>query len=106
MRPAAWREMVERTRELEAALGSPEKRVADNERETVVVQRRSLRAARNLAPGEVLTARDIEPLRPATPGCLAPYDAPLVIGMRVAAPIAKGEGLRANQFQENRAGAV
>ena len=34
MDPKTWREMVERTRELELALGSTEKMVADNERET------------------------------------------------------------------------
>ena len=35
MTPDTWREMVDRTRELEAALGSHEKFVADNEKETV-----------------------------------------------------------------------
>ena len=44
MTPASWREMVDRTRELEYALGSTKKFVAENERETVVVQRRCLRA--------------------------------------------------------------
>ena len=46
MNPQSWREMVERTRELENALGSTQKFVADNEQETVVVQRRCLRATR------------------------------------------------------------
>ncbi len=36
MDPAGWRDMVNRTRELEAALGGGVKRVADNELETVV----------------------------------------------------------------------
>ena len=49
MDPRTWRDMVDRTRELEAALGSPVKRVADNEKETLVVQRRCLRAAAGLA---------------------------------------------------------
>ena len=48
MNPVTWREMVERTRELERALGSPEKFVAGNEMETVVIQRRCLRAARDI----------------------------------------------------------
>ena len=41
MDPRSWREMVERTRELEAALGDGEKKIEENERDTVIVQRRS-----------------------------------------------------------------
>jgi len=52
MDPIAWREMVDRTRELERALGSPNKRVANNESETVVVQQRCLRAARDIKQGD------------------------------------------------------
>src|SRR5205807_3439233 len=48
MTPATWETMVHRTRELERALGSTEKVVCGNEEDTVVVQRRCLRAARNL----------------------------------------------------------
>src|SRR5262249_53339138 len=46
MDPRTWREMVDRTRELEAALGTGVKRVEENERETVVLQRRSIRLGR------------------------------------------------------------
>ena len=45
MEPAAWRDMVDSTRELEAALGSSVKTVAENEQQTVVLQRRCLRAS-------------------------------------------------------------
>ena len=45
MTPSSWSEMVQRSRELELALGSSLKRVEANESETVVVQRRCLRAA-------------------------------------------------------------
>src|SRR5215211_1327022 len=44
MDPAGWREMVDRTRDLERSLGDGIKRVEPNERETVVIQRRCLRA--------------------------------------------------------------
>ena len=92
--PRTWREMVERTRELEAALGDPEKRVADNERETVVLQRRCLRAARALAAGHVLTAADVEALRPAPADAVFPYDLPRVLGRKLTRPLAGGEHLR------------
>src|SRR5580658_4753780 len=65
MSPSSWREMVDRTRELELALGSSSKFVSENERETVVVQRRCLRAVRDLVAGTVLQEEMLEALRPA-----------------------------------------
>ena len=44
MNPRSWRDMVDRARELEAALGTGIKRIEENELDTVVVQRRSIRA--------------------------------------------------------------
>ncbi len=48
MNPKTWREMVDRSRELEAALGKSKKFVAENEIETVVLQRRSIRAKKKI----------------------------------------------------------
>ena len=70
MTPVSWREMVERTRELEAALGSGLKVVAENEKETVVIQRRGLRFAGPLKAGTPIAAEHLVALRPATPGTL------------------------------------
>jgi N-acetylneuraminate synthase len=100
MDPPAWKEMVDRTRELERALGSPEKRVADNERETVVVQRRCLRAARDLRPGEILTRELIDVLRPAPAGSIPPYEIDRAIGLAAAVSIPAGEALRWSQLAE------
>ncbi|MGA1688535.1 MAG: N-acetylneuraminate synthase family protein, partial [Pontimonas sp.] len=72
MTPSTWREMVDRTRDLEAALGSSTKVVADNEKETVVIQRRGLRFARDMQAGETVAPEDIVALRPATPGAITP----------------------------------
>lgn len=80
MTPLTWREMVDRTRELEAALGSPLKVVAGNETETVVIQRRGLRFARAMKAGEVLGSSDIVALRPATPGAITPDYVDTVVG--------------------------
>jgi N-acetylneuraminate synthase len=94
MDPRTWRDMVDRTRELEAALGSPEKRVADNEADTVVLQRRCLRAARSLPAGHTLTAADVESLRPAPLDAVFPYDLPRVIGRKLVRALVRGEHLR------------
>ena len=88
MTPATWKEMVERTRELESALGSVIKVVADNEKETVVIQRRGLRFARDMSAGETISAGDIVALRPATPGSITPDHAGEVIGSTLTKDVA------------------
>jgi sialic acid synthase SpsE len=89
--PVAWRDMVDRTRELELALGSGNKVVEENEKETVVVQRRCLRAAENLAAGTVLSRPDIEPLRPAPLDSISPYYIPDVIGRTIRREMKQGD---------------
>lgn len=94
MDPDMWREMVDRTRELERALGSSDKFVAGNEAQTVVIQRRCLRAAQDIAAGTRLTREQIAVLRPATPGAIMPYEIEAVIGMQALQAIQAGEELR------------
>ncbi|MCJ7514283.1 MAG: N-acetylneuraminate synthase family protein [Anaerolineales bacterium] len=94
MTPDSWREMVDRTRELERAFGSPDKRVADNEADTVIVQRRCLRAARDLAAGEVINRGMLDILRPATPGAILPHEIEAVLGVTLREGVAAGEALR------------
>lgn len=92
--PLSWRAMVDGTRELELALGDGNKTVQPNEQETVVVQRRCLRASRDLAAGEILTRADMEPLRPAPADGIPPYEIPNVIGRTVRQAIVRGACLR------------
>jgi len=94
MTPATWREMVDRTRELEKALGSPDKKISGNEMDTTVVQRRCLRAARDIKAGETFTREMIDVLRPATPGAIKPYEIQAVIGTRALHDLPSGKELR------------
>jgi sialic acid synthase SpsE len=94
MTPGTWREMVERTRELEFALGSPLKRVAENEQETVVVQRRCLRAIRDLPAGTMLEPEMLEALRPAPRDAVMPFQLSNVIGKKLVRDLPAGECLR------------
>ncbi|MFQ5922046.1 MAG: N-acetylneuraminate synthase family protein [Anaerolineales bacterium] len=94
MDPPSWRDMVDRTRELERALGSANKRVAENESETVVIQRRCLRAARDIQTGETLARDMIDVLRPATMGAIQPYEVGEAVGSRALVDIPAGEALR------------
>ena len=86
--------MVERTRELERALGSADKTIGGNETDTTVVQRRCLRAARDIKAGEILTREMIDVLRPATPGAIKPNQVNDVIGTRALEDIPLGKELR------------
>jgi N-acetylneuraminate synthase len=92
--PVSWRDMVDRTRELELALGDGNKTVQPNERETVVLQRRCLRSSRDIAAGEVLTRADVEPLRPAPADAIPPYEIAGVIGRTARQAIERGDCLR------------
>lgn len=100
MDPATWTEMVARTRELELALGDPSKRIADNERETFVVQRRCLRAARDLPSGTLLRKEDIDVLRPAPRNGIFPYELERILGLRLNRGLAAGEHFRWAMFAE------
>jgi N-acetylneuraminate synthase len=94
MTAATWREMVDRTRELEYALGDGVKRIEDNERETVVLQRRCIRAQADLKKGAVLDADMVEMLRPAPADSLPPFRLRAVVGRRLRRDIRQGEHLR------------
>ncbi len=94
MDSATWRDMVDATRQLEAALGTEEKRVMNNERETVKIQRRGIRARHQIMTGHVLTKADLIPLRPCSDGCLPPYREGEIIGRRVSVDVAQGDCIR------------
>lgn len=94
MDPESWADMVENTRRLERALGSADKFVTDNEQDTVIVQRRCLRAARDIKAGEVISREMIAVLRPATPGAILPYDIGAVVGKRARIDLPQGKELR------------
>ncbi|HEY7953346.1 MAG TPA: N-acetylneuraminate synthase family protein [Solirubrobacteraceae bacterium] len=93
MTPSAWAEMVQRTRELELALGDGVKRVEQNEREARIVQRRCVRLARDLAAGSTLGAEDLECLRPAEPGSLGPDRVEELVGATLVHAMLRGQAL-------------
>ena len=93
MEPSDWREMVDRTRELESALGCEEKKVEENERDTVLIQRRCCRAGKDLKPGMVLRREDIDVLRPVKSGAILSQEVGRLVGRKIKALIPKGEAL-------------
>jgi len=92
MHPYTWREMVDRTRELEMSLGSSDKKVEANEAETVILQRRSLRAQANLAKGHKILKNDFAPLRPCPLDAILPFEK--IDGKTLKRDIVQGDYLR------------
>lgn len=93
MNPVTWREMIDRTRELEFALGDCIKKIEDNELETSVLQRRCLRATRDIKADEVITDDMFEPLRPAPKGTVLPFEKEKIIGKKVNKQINHGSSI-------------
>jgi N-acetylneuraminate synthase len=93
MDPKSWRDMVDRTRELEAALGAGLKKVEDNELQTVVLQRRAVRLVHDLPAGHLLMREDLTVLRPAPTGSLLPYELGEAIGRPLRVAMASGQHL-------------
>ncbi len=94
MNPHTWANMVEETRLLERSLGSADKFIGKNEIDTAIVQRRCLRAARDIQAGETFTREMIDVLRPATPGAIKPSEIEDVIGTKALFDLPYGKEIR------------
>lgn len=93
--PVRWREMVDHTRELEMALsGDGIKKVEENERETVVLQRRAIRAKVNIRAGENFSHENLVCLRPCPLDALPPYKLGELIGQKARKDILAGDCIR------------
>ena len=101
MNPGSWREMIDRAREIEYALGEKVKKVEDNEKETCILQRRCLRASRILNKGDIITLDMLEALRPAPIGAILPFEIDLIIGKKLNNSIAHGADLRWEDIQND-----
>jgi sialic acid synthase SpsE len=98
MNPKNWRDMVSATRELERALGNGIKRVEENERETVVLQRRSVCAAGDLSVGTVLSKEHLTMLRPCPLDAIAPGKLNEIVGRKLAHALKAGEHVKWNDL--------
>jgi N-acetylneuraminate synthase len=82
LNPQTWAEMVLQVRTLERALGSSDKFVTPNEAQTYLLQRRCLRAARDIQAGETISDEMVEPLRPNVIGALQAWEQDRLLGMK------------------------
>lgn len=94
MDPKTWREMVDRTRELEFSLGSGVKKIEENEEETVVLQRRAIRLTKDMQAGAIVTRENVTVLRPCPKDALRPDQIQEAIGRKLRSAMKAGSHLR------------
>jgi len=91
MNPTTWKLMVESTRELEISLGNEIKKVEENEDDTVVLQRRSIRAKKRLIKGHVIKKDDLICLRPCPKDALTPIFINSLVGKKIITDKEEGD---------------
>ena len=91
MNPVTWRDMVHRTRDLEASLGGAVKVTEENEIETRIVQRRCIRTTKILPVGTIIAEEDLTCLRPAPTDALPPNMLTWLVGKRVVREMEAGQ---------------
>lgn len=93
MNPTSWKEMVKESRRLEASLGDGEKKIEKNEIESNKVQRRSIKANKNLKKNHILTKKDMIVLRPCLKNDILPKNLNKLIGKKIKTNIKESESI-------------
>ena len=91
MNPFTWKKMIDETRMLEMSLGDGNKVIEKNEKESVIVQRRSIRAAKDLYKNNKITNSSLVFLRPAPKNSLPPYEKNKILNKVLKKDIKKGD---------------
>lgn len=89
---------------LDILIGDGVKKVEDNEKNTVVVQRRAIRTTHQLKAGHVLSKEDLIVLRPCPKEALPPYEIEKVIGKSITREIPQGDFIRLSDIQGTNEG--
>lgn len=98
MNPESWAKMVSDVKTLELSLGNGIKKVEDNEKETVILQRRAIRAIQNLSKGTAISRQNIEFQRPAPADCFSPNDFYKIKEKCLNQDIVRGDYLKHENF--------
>jgi sialic acid synthase SpsE len=99
MDPSSWKEMVVASRKLELALGHATKEVQDNEKETVILQRRAIRTVIQVNEGQVLNDKCVQFQRPCPLDALSVNDVDQLLGKKLIKTITSGDYLRKEHFK-------
>ena len=91
--------MVSNIRLLEKALGS-NKKLYNEEKDTVILQRRCLRAAKDIEKGTKITRNLIDVLRPAPKDSISPKYLDNIIEKVIDINVKKGDYFKFNNFKK------
>ncbi len=94
MNPKSWKEMIDRSRELELSLGNGIKIVEKNELKTSVLQRRSYIANKNIKKKSIININDFDLLRPCPKDSIDPYSFKKIAGKKITKNIRVGQSLK------------
>ena len=97
--PAEWKKMVEETRLLEAMLGDGNKKIEENEQDTVIVQQRALWITNDMEAGDIMKDSYFEVLRPCPKDAIKPSKIKDIIGKPIRSQIKIGDYLRMDHFE-------
>jgi len=91
-------EVVDNKEFLDLSIGSGLKKVEQNEQQTVIVQRRAIRAVRDLKKGSIANKSDLTVLRPCPVDAIPPYKMSEIIGKELKADIKQGDYIRLDEI--------
>ena len=94
----SFKKLILKVKELEKMLGDGIKRVEHNEKETIIVQRRSLYAKKEIIKGEKITKNHIIPLRPCLKDSIPANGIAKLIGKKSIKNIKSGDILKKEYF--------
>ena len=94
MTPKSWKEMIDRSKELELSLGDGKKKIEKNEFNTVILQRRSIRVNKEIKKNHIIKRDDLDVLRPCPKNAIDPRNINKILGKKINKDLIKGEILR------------
>lgn len=94
MNPETFKEMVTQANLLYEAMGDGIKKIEANEADSSIVQRRALYLTKDMKQGDVITAKDLFPLRPRKEDGIPPYQLEQLIGKVLNKDITKDSYIR------------
>ena len=93
MNPKTWRNMVNKVRKLEIALGDGKKKIEKNEQQTSVLQRRSVMINKDKKKGSIVKKNDLIFLRPNLSKSYQPYEYYKIVGKKLKRNKYKNEAI-------------
>tara|TARA_A100001015_G_scaffold143074_1_gene158677 strand:- start:1161 stop:2231 length:1071 start_codon:yes stop_codon:yes gene_type:complete len=100
MNPKSWRYMIDAARHLESSLGREEKKVESNEKNTIVLQRRSIRVKKEIKKGEILKKNKFEFLRPCPSDAMQVYDFYKILNKKAPFKLKKYQYIKKSIFKK------